>query len=56
MTDPEDLRPADTDEAAEIIRQDAALQTATDRSGEEDAATDDDACTADTAQTGETRN
>ena len=56
MTDSEDLRPANTDEAAEIIRQDAALQTATDRSGEEDAATDDDARTADTAQAGESRN
>jgi hypothetical protein len=56
MTDPEDLRPADIEEAAEIIRQDPALQTATDRSGEEDAATDDDARTSDTAQTGESRN
>lgn len=55
MTDPEDLRPADTDEAAEIIRQDPALQKATDRSGEDDAATDDDARTPDTAQTSESR-
>jgi hypothetical protein len=54
MTDPEDLRPRSNEEAAQIIRDDPALKTATETS-EEDAATDDDARTADTAATGETR-
>jgi hypothetical protein len=54
MTDPENLRPANTDEAAEIVRQDPALNTATD-TADDDTATDDDARTPDTAQTGETR-
>jgi hypothetical protein len=53
---PEDARPASTEEAAKIIREDPALRTATDQSeGEADAATDDDARTHDTAPTGESR-
>ncbi len=55
MTDPADPRPASSEEAAEILRQDPALATATDgNSPDDDAATDDDARTPDTAQTGET--
>ncbi|GAA3957361.1 hypothetical protein [Actinoplanes auranticolor] len=55
MTDPttEDARPATKEEAAAIVRDDPALQTATDTA--DDAATDDDARTADTAPTGESR-
>jgi hypothetical protein len=56
MTDPttEDARPATTDEAAAIVRDDPALQKATD-TADDDAATDDDARTADAAPTGESR-
>jgi len=50
MTEPEDLRPESREEAAEIIQQDPALNTATDKtSPDDDAATDDDARTPDTA-------
>jgi hypothetical protein len=38
MTDPEDLRPESTEEAAEIVQQDPALQTATDSTEDDDAA------------------
>ena len=55
MTEPESPRPADTEEAARIVRDDPALRKATDTSGDDDAATDDDARTADTAPSGETR-
>jgi hypothetical protein len=54
VTEPEDLRPQSSEEAAQIIRDDPALAEATKTSGE-DAATDDDARTADTAASGETR-
>jgi hypothetical protein len=53
MTDPE-ARPS-SEEAAEIIRNDDALQAATDKAVDDDAATDDDARTADSATTGENR-
>ena len=49
----EDPRPANKEEAAAIIREDPALQTATDTA--DDAATDDDARTPDSAPTGESR-
>lgn len=48
----EAARPTSHDEATAIVRDDPALQKATDS---EDAATDDDARTPDSAQAGETR-
>ncbi|MEV8509260.1 DUF3040 domain-containing protein [Actinoplanes sp. NPDC051475] len=54
MTEP-DPRPATIEEAAEIVRNDEALQAATDTAAADDTATDDDARTADSAPTGETR-
>jgi hypothetical protein len=54
MTAPEDQRPETTEEAAEIVRNDSALQKATDVS-KDDSATDDDARTPDSSPTGESR-
>jgi hypothetical protein len=54
VTDPTDPRPSSTEEAADIVQNDDALQTlgsATD----EDAGTDDDARTADTAPVGDVK-
>jgi hypothetical protein len=50
MTEPSS--PENTEEAAEIVRNDPALQVATDQA-KDDAATDEDARTPDTAPTGE---
>jgi hypothetical protein len=56
MTNPDADRSAMTsEEAADIIRNDDALQAATKTSGDDDAATDDDARTADSAPVGDTR-
>jgi hypothetical protein len=54
MTEPEEQRPETTEEAAEIVRNDPGLQTATDTS-KDDSATDDDARTPDASPTGESR-
>jgi hypothetical protein len=44
-----------TEEAADIVRNDDALQAAHGIQGDDDAATDDDARTPDSSPTGETR-
>jgi hypothetical protein len=51
---PADIPPMSSEEAAEIVRNDEALQAADHTAGDDDAATDDDARTSDSAQTGET--
>jgi hypothetical protein len=42
MTDPEDLRPESTEEAAEIVQQDPALRTATETPEDDDVLTKDE--------------
>lgn len=55
MTEPdEDLRPASTEEAADVVRSDPALGVATQHVGD-DEATDDDAGTPDQSRTSEER-
>jgi hypothetical protein len=51
-TDPEELRPATSEEAADIVANDPGLNA---ESAGDDAATDDDARTADSAPVGESR-
>jgi len=56
MTEPADVRPPSSEEAAEIVRNDPGLNTATDDdAAADDAATDDDARTPDSATAGDTR-
>lgn len=56
MTDPTEVRPPSSEEAAEIVRNDPALNTATaDNTAADDAATDDDARTPDSATAGDNR-
>jgi hypothetical protein len=56
MTEPADVRPPTSEEAAEIVRNDPGLNTATDDdAAADDAATDDDARTPDSATAGDTR-
>jgi hypothetical protein len=55
MTEPdEDLRPASTEEAADVVRNDPALGVAT-QHVRDDEATDDDARTPDQSRTSEER-
>jgi hypothetical protein len=51
----EDLAPANTEEAAKIVREDPALSTLSEEAPDADAETDDDARTPDSAPTGEVR-
>ncbi|MEV4704578.1 hypothetical protein [Actinoplanes sp. NPDC049316] len=56
MTNPDaDGSAMSSEEAADIVRNDEALQAAHGLQGDDDAATDDDARTADSAPTGDTR-
>jgi hypothetical protein len=56
MTEPAEVRPPTTEEAAEIVRNDPALNTATaGNAPDDDAATDDDARTPDSATAGDNR-
>ncbi|UQU65138.1 hypothetical protein COUCH_01960 [Couchioplanes caeruleus] len=56
MTNPDtDGSQMSTEEAADIVRNDDALQAAHGIQGDDDAATDDDARTPDSAPAGETR-